>query len=101
MYIIIREIEEKDYLDVLSLGNNELDCKHNVDDMKIAFKVFKKLLRRLSFPRRLIFIENNRVFNLKPRRLKPLVRYSHVYDFWCLASFIKSSNLGAGIAPKT
>ena len=33
MDITIREIEEKDYLDVLSLGNNELDCKHNVEDM--------------------------------------------------------------------
>ncbi|MCL1806315.1 MAG: GNAT family N-acetyltransferase [Oscillospiraceae bacterium] len=33
MDITIREIEEKDYLDVLSLGNNELDCKHNYEDI--------------------------------------------------------------------
>ena len=33
MDITIRAIEEKDFLDILSLGNNELDCKHNYEDI--------------------------------------------------------------------
>ncbi len=41
MGICIREIEECDYLGVLSLGNKELGCNHSIDDYKIHYNRVK------------------------------------------------------------
>lgn len=41
MEIVIREIQEKDYDDVLSLGNNELNCEHTLEDIKLFYERIK------------------------------------------------------------
>ena len=49
MDIIIRGIEEKDYFSVLSLGNNELGCRHNVEDVSTHYERVKDDERYKTF----------------------------------------------------
>jgi len=57
MDIFIRGIEEKDYLDVLSLGNNEIGCNHNIDDLVAHYKRVKDDERYITF----VAVLNNKV----------------------------------------
>lgn len=41
MNIIIRDIKEQDYLAVLSIGNNELNCNHSIEDVIIHYNRIK------------------------------------------------------------
>ena len=41
MDIVIREIEKKDYPNVLSLWNNELNCNYNVEDVVAYYERVK------------------------------------------------------------
>lgn len=41
MKIIIRKIKEQDYSDVLLIGNNELNCKHTIEDAEIHYSRIK------------------------------------------------------------
>ena len=49
MDITIREIEEKDYHSVLSLGNNELNCNHSVEDVVTHYERVKTDERYKTF----------------------------------------------------
>lgn len=49
MEIIIREIKEQDYVDVLSIGNDELNCKHTIEDAKIHYNRIKDDERYKTF----------------------------------------------------
>ena len=49
MDIIIREIEENDYLDVLSISNNAFGCKHNLEDATIHYERVKNDERYKTF----------------------------------------------------
>ena len=49
MDIIIREIEEEDYLNVLSIGNNELGCKHNIENIITHYERVKDDERYKTF----------------------------------------------------
>lgn len=49
MEIIIREIKEQDYVDVLSIGNNELNCNHTIEDAKIHYNRIKDDERYKTF----------------------------------------------------
>ena len=49
MDIIINDIEDKDYLNVLSIGNNELGCKHSMEDIVAHYNRVKDDERYKTF----------------------------------------------------
>ena len=49
MDIIINEIEDKDYLNVLSIGNNELGCKNSIEDVSTHYERVKDDERYKTF----------------------------------------------------
>ena len=49
MGIIIREIKEQDYVSVVSIGNNELNCKNTIDDAIIHYSRIKDDERYKTF----------------------------------------------------
>jgi len=49
MDIVICEIEEKDYLNVLSIANNELGCKHSIEDVITHYERVKDDERYKTF----------------------------------------------------
>ena len=57
MEIIIREIKEQDYSDVLSIGNNELNFKHTIKDAKDYYGRIKNDDRYKTF----VALENAKV----------------------------------------
>ena len=49
MGIAINEIEEKDYLNILSIGNNELGCNSSIEDVVTHYKRVKEDERYKTF----------------------------------------------------
>ena len=49
MDIMIKEIEDKDYLNVLSIGNNELACKNSIEDVVTHYRRVKDDERYKTF----------------------------------------------------
>ena len=49
MDIIINEIEDENYLNVLSIGNNELGCKNSIEDIAAHYRRVKDDERYKTF----------------------------------------------------